>query len=98
MTVKAARPQLLAELTRIERSPLACRIVDTSRLRTLLDTFPASGYHTSEVSDAWHLALTRGIAAGSFLAAHDPQNAAGRVSQDEDAVAATEKPGAMPGS
>jgi asparagine synthase (glutamine-hydrolysing) len=93
MTVKAARPQLLAELTRIERSPLACRIVDTPRLRTLLDTFPASGYHTSEVSDAWHLALTRGIAAGSFLAAHDPE-----MPQDEDAVAATEKPGALPGS
>jgi asparagine synthase (glutamine-hydrolysing) len=93
MTVKAARPQLLAELTRIDRSPLACRIVDTPRLRTLLDTFPASGYHTSEVSDAWHLALTRGIAAGSFLAAHDPE-----MSQDEDAAAATEKPGAMPGS
>ena len=93
LTVNAARPRLLAELTRIERSPLACRIIDTPRLRTLLDTFPASGYHTAEVSDAWHLALTRGIAAGSFLAAHDPE-----MAQDEDAAAATEKPGVMPGS
>ena len=92
MTVKAARPQLLAELTRIERSPLARRIVDTPRLRTLLETYPASGYHTSEVSDAWHLALTRGIAAGSFLAQHDPDMPA-----SEDS-AATEKPGVMPGS
>ena len=93
LTVKAARPQLLGELTRIERSPLARRIVDTARLRTLLDTFPASGYDTSEVSDAWHLALTRGIAAGSFLAQHDPD-----MPQDELPAVATEKPGVTPGS
>jgi asparagine synthase (glutamine-hydrolysing) len=103
LTVNAARPQLLAELTRIERSPLARRIIDTPRLRTLLDTFPASGYHTAEVSNAWHLALTRGIAAGSFLAQHDPdmddpQMLQDRTPQDEDAVAATEKPGVTPGS
>ncbi|MGB9416924.1 MAG: hypothetical protein WCB58_11470, partial [Acidobacteriaceae bacterium] len=98
MTVNAARPRLLAELTRIERSPLARRIIDTPRLRTLLDTFPASGYHTAEVSDAWHLALTRGIAAGSFLAAHDPDMPDPDMPHDEDAAAATEKPGAMPGS
>jgi hypothetical protein len=90
LTVGAARPQLSAELTRIECSPLARRIVDTARLRTLLDTWPSSGYNTSEASDVWHLALTRGIAAGSFLALHDPE-----MLQDEDA--ATEKPGALPG-
>ena len=92
MTLRAARPQLLAELTRIERSPLARHILDLPRLRTLLDTFPDSGYDTSEVSDAWHLALTRGIAAGSFLEQHDPE-----VLQEESS-AATEKPGARPGS
>jgi asparagine synthase (glutamine-hydrolysing) len=74
LTVGAARPQLSAELTRIERSPLARRILDTARLRTLLDTWPSSGYHTAQVSDAWHLALTRGIAAGSFLAQYDPES------------------------
>jgi asparagine synthase (glutamine-hydrolysing) len=73
LTVGAARQQLSAELTRVERSPLACRVLDTARLRTLLDTWPSSGYHTAQVSDAWHLALTRGIAAGSFLAQHDPE-------------------------
>jgi asparagine synthase (glutamine-hydrolysing) len=74
LTVAAARPQLSAELTRIERSPLACRVLDTARLRTLLDTWPSSGYHTAQVSDAWHLALTRGIAVGSFLAQYDPES------------------------
>lgn len=73
LTVGGARPQLSAELTRIERSPLARRVLDTARLRTLLDTWPGSGYHTSPVSDVWHLALTRGIAAGSFLAQYDPE-------------------------
>jgi asparagine synthase (glutamine-hydrolysing) len=72
LTVGAARPQLYAELTRMERSPLVRHVLDTARLRSLLDTWPASGYHTSEVNDAWHLALTRGIAAGSFLAQYDP--------------------------
>jgi asparagine synthase (glutamine-hydrolysing) len=73
LTVGAARPQLSAELTRIEGSPLARRVLDTARLRTLLDTWPSSGYHTAQVSDVWHLALTRGIAAGSFLAQYDPE-------------------------
>jgi len=72
LTVGAARPQLSAELTRIERSPLVRHVLDTARLRSLLDTWPETGYHTSQVSDAWHLALTRGMAAGSFLAQYDP--------------------------
>jgi asparagine synthase (glutamine-hydrolysing) len=93
MTLRAARSQLSAELTRIEHSPLACHILDVPRLRTLLDTLPESGYHTSEVSDAWHLAFTRGIAAGSFLAQHDPE-----ASQAEDSAATTEKPSTVLGS
>jgi asparagine synthase (glutamine-hydrolysing) len=93
LTVGAARPQLSAELTRIERSPLVRHVLDTARLRVLLDTWPESGYQTSRVSDTWHLSLTRGMAAGSFLAQHDPD-----MPQDENAAAATEKPGAVPGS
>ena len=93
LTVGAARPQLSAELTRIERSPLVRHVLDTTRLRSLLDTWPEAGYHTSRVSDAWHLALTRGIAAGSFLAQYDPDM------RREDSVAVpTEKPGSTPGS
>jgi asparagine synthase (glutamine-hydrolysing) len=92
LTLRAALPQLSAELSRIERSPLARHVLDTSRLRTLLDTFPSAGYDTHQVSNVWHLALTRGIAAGSFLADHDPD-----MVQDEYAAAATEKPGMVPG-
>jgi asparagine synthase (glutamine-hydrolysing) len=93
MTLRAARPQLLAELTRIEHSPLACHILDVPRLRTLLDTLPDSGYDSSEASNTWHLALTRGIAAGSFLAQHDPD-----ASQPEESGAAKEKPSTVLGS
>jgi asparagine synthase (glutamine-hydrolysing) len=92
LTVRAALPQLSAELSRIERSPLARHVLDVARLRNLLDTFPSTGYDTHEVSNAWHLALTRGIAAGSFLADHDPG-----MSQDECVAATTEKPGMTPG-
>jgi asparagine synthase (glutamine-hydrolysing) len=91
LTIRGALPQLSAELTRTERSPLARHVIDTARLRMLLDTFPSSGYHTSEVNDAWHLALTRGIAAASFLADHDPE-----MPRDE-APTATEKPDMAPG-
>jgi asparagine synthase (glutamine-hydrolysing) len=90
LTVGAARPQLLAELTRIERSPLVRQALDTRRLRVLLDTWPESGYHTPEVSDAWHLALTRGIAAGSFLAQYDPE-----MPRDDTPAAAAQRPGVV---
>lgn len=93
LTVRAALPQLTAELSRIEGSPLARSVLDTTRLRKLIETFPDSGYHTPQVSDAWHLALTRGIAAGSFLADHDPE-----ASQHESAAGEREKPGVTPGS
>jgi asparagine synthase (glutamine-hydrolysing) len=97
MTLRAARPELSAELTHIERSPLARHMLDIPRLRTLLDTLPDSGYQSSEASDGWHLALTRGIAAGSFLAEHDSEMPQDSLTQDEQSAAATEKPGAAPG-
>jgi asparagine synthase (glutamine-hydrolysing) len=93
LTVRAALPQLAAELGRIECSPLARSVLDTARLRRLIETFPSSGYHTPKVSDVWHLALTRGIAAGSFLADHDS-----RVALEESASREREKPGILPGS
>ncbi len=95
LTVRAALPQLRAELTRVERSPLARHVIDTPRLRTLLDTFPSSSSHTSEAGDTWHLALTRGMAVASFLADHDPDLP--HPDMPRDGVE-TEKPGMAPGS
>ena len=73
LVVGAQRVRLLAELPRAERSPLVRHLIDTARLRTLLHTWPADGYHQPSVNEEWHLALTRGIAAASFLAEYDPQ-------------------------
>lgn len=92
LTLRAALPQLSMELSRIERSPLARHVLDVERLRTLLDSFPTTGYGEHEVSNAWHLALTRGIAAGSFLVDHDLE-----MPQDKYTAAAAEKPGVAPG-
>jgi hypothetical protein len=49
------------------------------------------------VSDVWHLALTRGIAAGSFLTMHDPDMHDPDMAGDETTAPATEKPGTVPG-
>lgn len=80
--------RLAAELRRIEQSPMVRHLIDIPRMHTLLETWPSSGYDDPKVYDAWHLALSRGIAAGSFIAQHDPQ-----MSWDQDAPLQTERPG-----
>ncbi len=66
------REQIAAELWRTERSPLVRHLIDTPRLRALLDNWPQTGHDKPEVNSQWHLALSRGISAASFLAEHDP--------------------------
>ncbi len=64
--------RLRAELTRLESSPLVTHLIDTRRLRTLLDTWPTSGWGQPHVNDEYHMAVTRGFGAAVFLAQHDP--------------------------
>lgn len=73
LVVGAQRDRLTAELTRAERSPMVRHLIDTVRLRALLKSWPVDGYHQPRVNEEWHLALTRGIAAASFLAEFDPR-------------------------
>jgi asparagine synthase (glutamine-hydrolysing) len=54
-------------LGHIEQSPLAQHLLDLPRLRHLLDTWPSEGFGRAEVHDAYHLALSRGLAAGMFI-------------------------------
>ncbi len=68
-----ARAQMQDALHSIATSPLARHLLDLPRLKHLLDTWPAvppgalpSGDRTA-VNDAYHLALSRGIAAGLFI-------------------------------
>lgn len=66
-------PALRAELALIEQSPAARQLLDLPRIRTLLDTFPESGYERPAVRMLWHGALIYAIAMGYFLRTHDPE-------------------------
>jgi hypothetical protein len=68
-------------------------VLDLPRLQHLLDTWPATGHEDPKVHERYHLALTRGIAVGSFIAQYDPG-----MPREIDAPIATEKPGTKPGS
>jgi asparagine synthase (glutamine-hydrolysing) len=67
LTMGARRGELAAEMKKIAQSPTAQRLLDVERLQQLLATWPDSGYQRPEVSDSYHLALIRGLAAGNFM-------------------------------
>jgi asparagine synthase (glutamine-hydrolysing) len=71
MTMGARRKEMADELTRIRKSPVANRVLDLDRLQMLLDTWPEDGFERESVSDAWHLALSRGLSAGNFIRQFD---------------------------
>ncbi|MCU1312928.1 MAG: asparagine synthase, partial [Acidobacteriaceae bacterium] len=73
LVIGAQRSRLAAELRRIAHSPMVQHVLDVPRLQHLLDTWPASGYQDPKIHESYHLALTRGIAAGSFIAQYDPE-------------------------
>ena len=67
LTMGAQRGELAEEMKKIAQSPTAQRLLDVERLQRLLDTWPDSGYERPEISDSYHLALIRGLAAGNFM-------------------------------
>ncbi len=71
LPVGEALPAFKTELGRIAESPVARRVLDLDRLNRLIDTWPAEGHETAEVTDSWNLALTRGIAVGYMLRERD---------------------------
>jgi asparagine synthase (glutamine-hydrolysing) len=71
VTVSEALPSLKRELPVIAQSPLASHYLDLARLRTLIETWPATGHETSSTTDRWNFALTRGVALGYLLRSHD---------------------------
>ena len=56
-----------ADLELSESSAAAQHMLDLPRLKKLLDSWPDDGYGTRAISDAYDLALTRGIITGHFL-------------------------------
>jgi asparagine synthase (glutamine-hydrolysing) len=67
LTMGSRRKQMADELKLIAQSPLARHLLDIERLQNLLDSWPASGFERADVSDSWHLALSRGLAVGNFI-------------------------------
>ncbi len=74
LVMGAQRARMEAAMARIEQSPLAQHMLDLPRLRNLLNTWPDAGYDQAAVANVYHLALSRGLAAGLFLVQHDPQS------------------------
>lgn len=68
----AIRAEMLAEVTLLEQSPIARRLLDLGRARDLLARWPERDYHTRAVKAPWHLALSRGLAVGRFIRRFDP--------------------------
>jgi asparagine synthase (glutamine-hydrolysing) len=61
------RPALYAALSRIERSPLAARVLDLPRLKRLLDAFPADADAAEARRSDYLSVLANGIHAGQFI-------------------------------
>jgi asparagine synthase (glutamine-hydrolysing) len=71
LTLGSRRAEMAAELKRIRQSPMAQRLLDLDRLERLVETWPSSGYEQPDVYNSWHLALSRGLAAGNFIRHHE---------------------------
>jgi asparagine synthase (glutamine-hydrolysing) len=72
MNTGAVRGRMAAEVERLQSSPLASRMLDLARMRSLIENWPSSGFERLDVNRSHHIALTRGISVGRFLLQYDP--------------------------
>lgn len=73
--VLTPRRDVMAEaIDRIERSPLASRVVDVARMRSLLDTWPKDAEAARGGKQMYAHALSRGISMGGFLRQYERDN------------------------
>jgi asparagine synthase (glutamine-hydrolysing) len=68
----AVRDRMTAEVERLQSSPLASRMLDLARMRSLIENWPSSGFEGLDVNRSHHIALTRGFSVGRFLLQYDP--------------------------
>ena len=68
----AVRGRMAAEVERLQTSPLASRMLDLARMRSLIENWPSSGFERLDVNRSHHIALTRGFSVGRFLMQYDP--------------------------
>ncbi|MDF2114888.1 asparagine synthase-related protein [Roseiarcaceae bacterium H3SJ34-1] len=67
VAAQAAQAEMVAEIGRLEQSPLASRALDLPRMRKLAESLPESGWQTPEVIYAYQLTLSRALAAGRYV-------------------------------
>jgi asparagine synthase (glutamine-hydrolysing) len=67
VAAQAAQSEMVAEIGRLEDSPLASRALDLPGMRKLAETFPNCGWQMQKVVFAYRLKLARGVAAGRFV-------------------------------
>jgi asparagine synthase (glutamine-hydrolysing) len=63
----AARPQLAEEIERMESSDPAVTALDLERMRELIENWPKENWNSVETTQAYRLALLRGVSTGHFL-------------------------------
>ena len=76
VNVGAVRGRMAAEVERLQSSPLASRMLDLTRMRSLIENWPSSGFERLDVNRSHHIALTRGFSVGRFLMQYDPDKTA----------------------
>ena len=72
LNLEAVRGRMAAELERLQGSPLASRMLDLARMRSLLENWPSSGFERLDIARSHHITLTRGFSVGKFLLQYDP--------------------------
>jgi asparagine synthase (glutamine-hydrolysing) len=72
LSMGAVRGRMAAEVTLLEGSPLASRMLDLARMRRLIENWPSGGFAGLDVHRSHHIALTRGFSVGRFLMKYDP--------------------------
>jgi asparagine synthase (glutamine-hydrolysing) len=65
--VGAALASLGEEIERISECGPATRALDVARLRTLVQSWPRSGWEEPQIANAYRFALLRGVSAGYFV-------------------------------
>ena len=65
--LSGVRPEIGAELDRLEQSDLARRMLDLARMRRLVKQWPQDGWSKNQVMNEYGLLLERGLMVGRFL-------------------------------
>jgi asparagine synthase (glutamine-hydrolysing) len=73
LSMTALRGRMRRELDRLQCSPLASRMLDLARMRSLIENWPTTGFERLDIEASYHTALARGFSVGKFLMNYDPQ-------------------------